>query len=267
MSAEIDAKRPARSPRLADRIAASLRDRILCGEIGDGEPLPTQERLMEQFSVSQPPVREALRILEADGLITVRRGKNGGAIVHAPGEDVAARAIASILQARTVCLEDVGQAIRVLEPICCELAARRRDRARVVLPELRRRLDAVRAATGDAERYRSRSARFHQELVQASGNQTLATLVGALEALWAAHARARAEGGEWARPVRDADRERYARAMSELVEAIEAGDAALARERCSAYLARATRHTLVDDDRIPISAALVADAGEDPARA
>ncbi|HPG28817.1 MAG TPA: hypothetical protein PLW10_24510, partial [Myxococcota bacterium] len=75
------------------------------------------------------------------------------------------------------------------------------------------------------------------------------------------------EGGEWARPVRDADRERYARAMSELVEAIEAGDAALARERCSAYLARATRHTLVDDDRIPISAALVADAGEDPARA
>ncbi len=256
MSAELDAKRPPRSPRLADRIATELRDRILRGEIGDGEPLPTQERLMAQFSVSQPSVREALRILEADGLITVRRGKSGGAIVHAPGEDVAARAIAAILQSRTVCLEDVGQAIRTLEPICCELAAGRRDRSEAVLPVLRRRLEAVRAATSAAGLYRARSARFHQELVQASGNQTLATLVGALETLWAAHARARAAGGEWPRPVRDADRERYARAMAELVDAIEA---ALARERCGAYLERATRHTLVDDDRIPISAALVAE--------
>lgn len=253
-----ETKRPARSPRLADRIADALRARILGGEIADGDPLPTQERLMAQFQVSQPSVREALRILEADGLITVRRGKTGGAIVHAPDEGVAARAIASILEARTVCLEDVGEAIQSLEPICCELAARRTDRAETVVPLLESRLASVLAATGDPEAYRAQSARFHLDLVEASGNQTLATLVGALDSLWAAHARARAAEGRALRPVRDADRRRYARAMAGLVEAIAAGDGALARRRCTAYLERATRHTLVDDDSIPISAALVA---------
>ena len=74
--------RRARAPRLADVIAGDLRQRILSGEIADGDPLPSQERLMKRFEVSQPSIREALRVLEADGLITVRRGKDGGAFTR-----------------------------------------------------------------------------------------------------------------------------------------------------------------------------------------
>ncbi len=257
MTSSARSTRNAPPTRLANQIARQLRERILSGEIADGEPLPSQERLMERFGVSQPSIREALRILEADGLITVRRGKSGGAIVHAPTDHVAATTIASILQSRKVCLEDVGQAIQCLEPICCELAARRRDRRRRVVPGLRRQLERVAAVTDDPERYRTEAARFHQELVQASGNDTLAMLVGALESLWAAHARSRAKAHAEPRAVSTVLRRRYTASKAAMVDAIEAGDAELARSRWAAHLKKATRHSLVDDDRIGIHAALL----------
>lgn len=70
--------------RMAELVAAALRDRILAGGIGDGSTLPKQDELVAEFGVSYPSVREALRILETEGFITVRRGNRGGATVHAP---------------------------------------------------------------------------------------------------------------------------------------------------------------------------------------
>jgi GntR family transcriptional repressor for pyruvate dehydrogenase complex len=57
-------RRQLRRPRLADIIAGSLRDRILSGELHDGSSLPTLERMVQEYGVSSPSVREALRILE-----------------------------------------------------------------------------------------------------------------------------------------------------------------------------------------------------------
>src|ERR1700755_1275124 len=71
-------------PRLAEMVAALLRERILSGALRDGDPLPRQEDLLKEFGISKPSLREALRILEAEGLITVRRGNRGGALVHVP---------------------------------------------------------------------------------------------------------------------------------------------------------------------------------------
>ena len=57
--------------------------------------------------MSRPSLREALRILEAEGLITVVRGVRGGVIVHEPDERMTARTAALVLQARRVPLADV----------------------------------------------------------------------------------------------------------------------------------------------------------------
>ena len=65
-------------PRLAELIASELREQILNGVHTNGL-LPKQDDLVAMFGVSAPPLREALRILEGEGLITVRRGKVGGA--------------------------------------------------------------------------------------------------------------------------------------------------------------------------------------------
>jgi DNA-binding FadR family transcriptional regulator len=71
--------------RVAESVAAELRARIL-GQGGEDYQLPTQDQLMAEFGVSHPSIREAIRILETEGLVTVRRGKVGGAQVHRPDE-------------------------------------------------------------------------------------------------------------------------------------------------------------------------------------
>src|SRR5580698_6746793 len=75
---------PLRPPRLAEMVAEALRRRILSGAYPDGELLTRYEAITEEFQVSLPSAREALRMLEAEGLLTIRRGKRGGAIVRLP---------------------------------------------------------------------------------------------------------------------------------------------------------------------------------------
>ena len=79
-------------------VAGALRTRILSGELADGAMLPKQDELLEEFGVSLPPIREALRILETEGLITVQRGNVGGAVVHAPQESKVVYMMGLVLQ-------------------------------------------------------------------------------------------------------------------------------------------------------------------------
>ena len=60
---------------MAELVARALRQQIVDGRLHDGDRLPKQDELAERFDISGPSVREGLRILEAEGLITVRRGK------------------------------------------------------------------------------------------------------------------------------------------------------------------------------------------------
>ena len=83
-------------------IADELRALIVSGELSEGDSLGHEPDLVERFGVSRPSLREALRILEAEGLITVVRGVLGGVIVHEPDERMTARTAALVLQARNV---------------------------------------------------------------------------------------------------------------------------------------------------------------------
>ena len=103
-----------RQHRIAETVASELRARILAGD-GDYR-LPTQDQLVSEFGVSYPSVREAIRILETEGLVTVRRGKVGGAEVHRPGESSAAYHLGLALQARRVTLGDLASGLQMLEP-------------------------------------------------------------------------------------------------------------------------------------------------------
>ncbi len=246
------------APRLADVVAAELRERILSGRLREGALLPKQEDLLAEFQVSPPSIREALRILESEGLVTVQRGNVGGAVVHAPSPDNAAFTIASVLQARRVRLEDVATALQAVEPACVAAAAARADRHDAVLPELRELHAEERGTLGDPERHRDVARRIHAAFVRAAGNQTLALLAGALEALWAAHARERARAGRWPEPVTRAVRASYVRAHERLIDAIADGDPERARALAQQHLAEATRHTLRDGDAIGIDASLLA---------
>lgn len=233
----IGTKKPVRLPRLAEMVAAGLRDKILSGELDDGALLPRQEDLLAEFGVSPPSIREALRILETEGLITVKRGNVGGAVVHLPQPSKAAYMLGLVLQSRSVRLEDVKDAIRQLEPACAAACASRSDRHQTILPKLRKLLDDAEQVLDDPDRYVPLARQFHTELVAGCGNATMGLVVGALEALWSGHvdtlARKTAQYGSFAdKKVRLAT----AREHERLYKLIDDGDARGAEKAAREHL-------------------------------
>jgi DNA-binding FadR family transcriptional regulator len=223
-------------PRLAELVAAELRQRILDGEIADGALLPNQETLLAEFDVSKPSLREAQRILEAEGLITVRRGNVGGAQVHYPDARHAAYTMALVLQRLKVSLDDVGRSLKQLEGTCTGLCASRPDRAVTVVPALREcNLRAEESLENELE-YVAATADFHANLVRYCGNQTMGLLVGSLESLWLGHVQAWAvltasQGG-----FPDQEYRRHGLAIhEEITDLIEAGEVVAASELAEAH--------------------------------
>ena len=161
-----------RSREKPEQIADELRALIVSGELADGESLGREPDLVERFGVSRPSLREALRILEAEGLITVVRGVLGGVIVNQPNERMTARTAALVLQSRNVTLGDVHQARSVIEPAAVGILAASSPR-RKVLDELRSLVEEQRAAIDDPEAFGRANAEFHERLVELAGNQTL----------------------------------------------------------------------------------------------
>jgi DNA-binding FadR family transcriptional regulator len=85
---------PVHVPKAAELVAQALRARVLSRELVPGDRLPPESALVAQYGVSRPTLREALRLLEAQELLEVRRGAHGGAVVRRPSTRPAADAIA-----------------------------------------------------------------------------------------------------------------------------------------------------------------------------
>lgn len=180
-------------------LAEELRDRILSGELAEGERLPVEEDLTAQFGVARTTLREALRVLESQGLITIRRGRGGGPVVTHP---------------------DLDDARRLIEP---QIAGRlARDHRSADLDALRAAIDvaADAAERDDAMAFGLAAAGVHEALVESSGNRTLTTLTKLLQQMVRAYY------------TRNTDRfdqplmRRAVRGYRKLLDLIEAGDEA-----------------------------------------
>ena len=110
--------------KMADMVAGRIRQMIARGELTDGEWLPTEPELMEQFGVSRPTLREAFRLLESDSLVTIRRGPPGGARVTVPGPEAAAAQFGMLLTLTGTTLKDVYEARTIIEPAAARRARR-----------------------------------------------------------------------------------------------------------------------------------------------
>ncbi len=228
------ALRPARDkPReKPQQIADELRHLIISGELDEGDSLGHEPDLIERFGVSRPSLREALRILEAEGLITVVRGVLGGVVVHRPDHRQAARSAALVLQARNVSLADVYEARTIIEPSAVRLVAQARGR-RTSARRLTALIEAEEAAIDDAAAFGPANAAFHQELVALAGNQTLTIVAEMLtEVVERAVTAATQEGSGDSVAVR----RRGVRSQRRLVELIEAGDAEAAEQHWRTHM-------------------------------
>jgi GntR family transcriptional repressor for pyruvate dehydrogenase complex len=224
--------------RVAETVAAELRERILSGADGSSDQLSTQDQLAREFGVSYPSIREALRILETEGLVTVRRGSVGGAQVHRPDESSAAYHLGLALQGARVTLGDLAAGLQLLEPLCAAECARRPDRLSVVVPLLNNNLDLAAELVGDGVAFTDAARAFHDLVVECTPNATTRHVVSSLVALWSAQertwAQALAQRGEY--PSKAAAKKAL-RTHRRLVDEIAAGRAAEAEKLARVHLA------------------------------
>lgn len=248
--------RQMRQPRLAELVAGQLRDEILSGRLQEGDTLPRQEDLINDFNVSLPAVREALRILENEGLVSVRRGNVGGAVVHLPRAERVAYMVGLVLQSRQATLADVGQALQMLEPVCAVMCAERPDRHEELVPKLREIVANQAELFGDASAYNREARRFHAEMVSQCGNDTIVLVVGALEAVWSVHEQRIYEHADVAQPSmvswRAAQREH-----ERIVDAIDAGNTSLVGQITRKHLAASHAFSVVAGEDRGLSASLL----------
>ncbi|MFE5027501.1 FadR/GntR family transcriptional regulator [Streptomyces sp. NPDC056656] len=167
-----------RAPKTGELVARRLRRMIADGELKDGDFLPHEAQLLEEFAVSRPTLREAVRVLEAEGLVELRRGSRTGARVRIPGPEAVALPAALQLQVGGATLADVYTARSAIEPTAARLLALTGDEERYAALEaaLESERDELRTAAGFA----AGAARFHLRMVQLAGNQTLALMAGML---------------------------------------------------------------------------------------
>jgi DNA-binding FadR family transcriptional regulator len=165
------AESAASAPKAAELVAAQLRRQIVLGERAEGELLPPELKLMTELGVSRPTLRQALRILENERLVRIYRGRNGGARVSRPSVSTAERHLNNLLLFQGATLDDVHTARLLLEPAAvAEIAGK-------LSPEdiagLRAAVADSRAATDGAD-IRRTGSQFHIQLVELTGNRSLA---------------------------------------------------------------------------------------------
>lgn len=161
--------------RAQDVLAEHLRDRILKREIAEGEALPPERDLVQQTGLTRTAVREALRMLAAEGLIQTKPGRSGGSVVTLPSDDSVASAIHRFVKGRRISLRSLQETREVLEPFLARLAAERRSEAQ--LQEMRRLHQELVATAGNFREFTLVNLKWHTAIARASGNELLATLL------------------------------------------------------------------------------------------
>lgn len=162
-----------KSPKAASRIANLLRREIITGVLHAGDKLLPERVLQEQFQVSRPTLREAMRLLESESLIKISRGQHGGARVQKLDISVTARQVGMFLQMEGTTLVDVLQARTFLEPPAAGLIAQSRSLA--VIDKLRDNVALAKEAyeEGDPRALADAQVHFSEVLTDNAGNKTL----------------------------------------------------------------------------------------------
>jgi GntR family transcriptional repressor for pyruvate dehydrogenase complex len=175
---------PVGTPKGSRAVAEALREAILTGALGDGEALPSERDMAGQADVSRGSVREALRALEAEGLIEVRAGRNGGAVVRMPGPDSLGRPVAAFIRSAGLNDRPLVETLLVLEPQIAAIAAI--NRTDDDLARLTTLADLLATADDHAERV-VLNAEWHIALGAATHNGLLAGILhGLAQAIHAA---------------------------------------------------------------------------------
>jgi DNA-binding FadR family transcriptional regulator len=173
----IERVRPAKNSRA---LADALREKILTGAFDEGAALPSERDIVDQTGLGRSSVREALRVLEVEGLIATKTGRHGGAFARRPDEGGLSRFVSLFVRGRSVPIEVLLEARSTLEPSLAFLAAVHRTAADVAA--LGEACSAMEAATDEVSFGRLNVA-WHYGIAAASHNELLVAFLTSISSV------------------------------------------------------------------------------------
>jgi len=166
-------------------LAEAIADGIVSRGLRPGDRLATEAEMIADYEVGRATLREALRVLEAQGVIEIRVGAGGGPFVARPGTHRLARMLSLLLRMSDVTLREVLDARLIIEPALAGQAAGHRQDDHVEALEANQR--AIESAPRGSASFLRVNEEFHTLIAAASGNRPLAALWSALAAVADGH--------------------------------------------------------------------------------
>lgn len=217
-------------------MADAIKDWVVEHRLRGGDRLPGEADMMAQFGRSKGTIREAMRILEAQGLVKTRTGPGGGSFVHEVSRERGQALLGNYFYFRDLTLDDIYSMRRLLEPELAASLAGTLDDAQ--LDALEAVTEAYRHPATSAEEERIQqveSLRFHRLLAEYAGNELLGFTIGFM-------AKILTEMTVYRRLYDPPNPELWAKGRAfhlELIEALRDGDGPQARRVMADHMATA----------------------------
>jgi GntR family transcriptional repressor for pyruvate dehydrogenase complex len=158
-------------PKIAVVVADAIAEDIFARGLKPGTLLATEAQMIDHYKVARATLREALRLLESEGLIVIKAGPNGGAIVQKPSPERLARLLSIMLLVSGATLLHVVEARRLLEPaLAMDAALNAGDED---MKRIRDAVERLRNSVHHHKTFLEAAADFHSAVALASGNAAL----------------------------------------------------------------------------------------------
>lgn len=215
----------------------------MSGALQVGDPLPPEREFAAQLGVSRAGVREAVRVLETQGVVRsqVGAGRTGGTFIAALPSGALEQFLRLHVALANFPISDVVEARIALERSSAEQAARRF--AQFDPADMQAALSEMDAQLDERERFNDADTRFHIAIAQAGGNELFSALTSAIRSSLRGQFLRQMQSIEQWRPLA----EQFQQQHRGIFEAISAGDPELAAERTQAHIEFSTTQLLVVD--------------------
>ncbi len=171
---ELDIKPVSKQQNLYEVVAGNLKEAIIQGRLTPGQVLPNETQLALQMGVSRPVIREALRYLQAQGLIHISRGTKGGAVVGSLDSLYLLENVADMIRVRKLKVDHLIQVRQFMEPEVFRLAAENATQEELTaIEELLERTGQEQ----EVDQKMSLNAEFHMAVSRACGNPIYAAMM------------------------------------------------------------------------------------------
>ncbi len=166
---------PVKVVRASEDVVEQIRKAIFSGKLSPGDRLPPERELVQEFGLSRVTIREAIRTLEASGIIQVKTGASGGSFVAEVTSKIVTDSLRTLLRLKKTTFQELAEARKVIETAIAEMAALRADENDIAAMQMA--IDHQRDAVARSAPFGPSVVEFHTAMAAAAKNRVLLSTV------------------------------------------------------------------------------------------